>query len=197
MWERPPNIPLAFTELEWLKGLTTLPLIVKGVRTAEDATLCMENGVDGLLVSNHGGRQIDTTLSSIETLPEIALAVQGKMELYLDSGIRSGSDILKALALGAKAVFIGRPLFWGLAIGGSRGVRKVLSILRTELDDAMGYSGISSIEHVDATILSLPNHMKVPRNAARRKIKDMALLLNQGKITNQMFQSNKAKLLQP
>lgn len=196
MWERPPNIPLEFTELEWLKRLTTLPLIVKGIRTAEDATLCLENGVDGLLISNHGGRQIDTTLASIETLPEISIAAQGKMELYIDSGIRSGSDILKALALGVKAVFIGRPLFWGLAIGGSTGVRKVLSILKTELDEAMRYSGISSIEHVDATILSLPKHMMVPRNAAIRKIKDLALLLNQGKITKQVFQSNKAKLLQ-
>ncbi len=196
MWERPPNLPMAFTELEWLKRLTSLPLIVKGIRTPEDALLCIENGVDGLLVSNHGGRQIDTTLSSVETLPEIARVVQGKIELYLDSGIRSGFDVLKALALGAKAVFIGRPLFWGLALGGSKGVRKVLSILRSELDEAMQYSGLSSIADANPSILDLPRTMKMAENTAIRNIKDMALLLKQGTITDEIFQSNKAKLLQ-
>ena len=117
----------------------------------------MEHGVNGILVSNHGGRQIDMTLSSIETLPEIASVVAGRTELYLDSGIRRGSDVLKALALGVRAVGIGRPLFWGLAVDGAEGVHGVLEILRHEFDRAMAYCGQTSARAVDSRIVGLPH----------------------------------------
>jgi 4-hydroxymandelate oxidase len=113
--------------------------------------------VNGILVSNHGGRQLDMTLSSVETLPEIAAAVAGRTELYLDSGIRRGSDVLKALALGVRAVGIGRPLFWGLAVDGAEGVHGVLEILRRELDRAMAFCGQTSVREVDSHIMGFPH----------------------------------------
>ena len=148
--------PLTWSGLEWLRSLSSLPLVVKGIRTAEDARLCVENGVDGIQVSNHGGRQIDGTLSSIETLPEIVEAVQGRAEIYMDSGIRRGADVLRALALGARAVLIGRPLFWGLAVDGEAGVRMVLELLRQEVDRAMGYCGVTSVEGINRSMVALP-----------------------------------------
>ncbi len=155
-WD-PPRVPaLTWSELEWLKSLTSLPLVLKGIRTGEDALLCIEHGVDGILVSNHGGRQMDGTLSSIETLPEIVEAVQGRAEIYLDSGIRRGTDVLRALALGARGVFIGRPLFWGLAVDGEGGVRMVLELLRQEFDRAMGFCGVTNVESVDRGLVALP-----------------------------------------
>ena len=155
-WNPPYTSPLTWSELEWLRSLTSLPLLLKGIRTGEDARLCVENGVNGILVSNHGGRQMDGTLSAIETLPEIVEAVQGRAEIYLDGGIRRGTDILRALALGADAVLIGRPLFWGLAVGGEDGVSQVLQILRQEMDRAMGYCGVTSIQGITRSLVSLP-----------------------------------------
>jgi 4-hydroxymandelate oxidase len=116
----------------------------------------VENGVNGILVSTHGGRQMDMTLSSIEMLPEIVDAAKGQAEVYLDSGIRRGSDVLKALALGARAVAIGRPLFWGLAVDGAEGVHGVLEILRQELDRALGYCGQSSVRELEPNLVSIP-----------------------------------------
>ena len=153
----PPHVaPLTWSELEWLRSLTALPLVIKGIRTAEDARLCVENGVNGILVSNHGGRQIDGTLSSIETLPEIVEAVQQRAEIYFDSGIRRGADVLRALALGARAVMIGRPLFWGLAVDGEDGVRMTLEILRQELHRAMGSCGVTDIASINRSLVALP-----------------------------------------
>ena len=129
-WEMPPGPPLTWRELEWLRSLTNLPIVMKGVRTAEDARLAMEHGANAIMVSTHGGRRMDTTLSSIEVLPEIAATVGGKAEIYVDSGVRRGSDVLKALALGATAVSVGRPLYWGLAVNGAEGVHHMLEILR-------------------------------------------------------------------
>ena len=165
-WDPHYVSPLTWSELKWLRSLTSLPLVIKGIRTAEDAKLCVENGVDGILVSNHGGRQIDGTLSSIETLPEIADAVQGHAEIYLDSGIRRGTDVLRALALGARAVLIGRPLFWGLAVDGEAGVRLVLELLRQELDRAMAYCGVTDIESVNRSLVALPGEAGWVRNQA-------------------------------
>jgi isopentenyl diphosphate isomerase/L-lactate dehydrogenase-like FMN-dependent dehydrogenase len=142
--------------LEWLRSLTSLPLVIKGIRTGEDARLCVENGVDGIVVSNHGAKQVDGTLSSIETLPEIAEAVQGRAELYLDSGVRRGVDVVRALALGARAVLIGRPVFWGLAVDGEAGVRMALELLRQEFDRAMAYCGVTSVEGINRSMVSLP-----------------------------------------
>ena len=147
---------VTWKDIEWLQKLTDLPLILKGIRTAEDSKLAVDHGVDGIFVSNHGGRQIDMTLSSIETLQEINEAVNGKAEIYLDSGIRRGSDVLKALALGARAVAIGRPLFWGLSVEGAEGVHRILEILREELTRAMAYCGQKSVTNLEQGMLSIP-----------------------------------------
>ncbi len=143
-----------WAELDWLAANSSLPLTVKGIMTAEDARLCLDHGVKGLIVSNYGGRQLDSVLSTIEVLPEVVDAVDGKLEVYLDAGIRRGSDVLKALALGAKAVTIARPYLWGLAVQGETGVQAVLRILRDELDTAMALSGRPTLESIDRSLLA-------------------------------------------
>ena len=138
-WE-PPNI--TWDRLDWLKTLSgDLPLVVKGIRNVEDAALCVEHGVDGIVVSNHGGRQFDGGLSAIEILPQVADAVGDGLEVYMDSGVRSGLDAFRAMALGARAVFVGRPVHWGLAYAGEDGVRRALEILRGQLDRVLAFSG--------------------------------------------------------
>ena len=139
-WEVSRAIPITWKDLEWLRGLTSLPLVLKGIRTAEDAHVAVENGVNGILVSTHGGRQMDSTMGAIEMVPEVVEAAKGQAEVYVDSGVRRGSDVIKALALGARAVSIGRPLFWGLAVNGADGVHGVLELLREEVDRAMAES---------------------------------------------------------
>ena len=148
--------PITWKELDWLRSLSPLPIVIKGIRTAEDARLAVESGIDGILVSNHGGRQMDMGASSIEMLPEIADAVDGRAEVYMDSGIRRGADVLKALALGARAVAIGRPVFWGLAVDGSDGVTGVLEILRREFDLALGYCGLRSVRELQPGLVNIP-----------------------------------------
>ncbi|KAL3282801.1 hypothetical protein HHI36_005966 [Cryptolaemus montrouzieri] len=132
---------LQWNDIKWLKTITTLPIILKGVLTAEDALLAAEVQVDGIIVSNHGGRQLDDTFATIDVLEEIVQAVGNKMEIYMDGGIRDGVDVFKALALGAKMVFIGRPALWGLAHSGEDGVNNVLNILRNEFDTTLALSG--------------------------------------------------------
>ena len=195
LWDQPPNEQLTFDQLEWLRSLTSLPLVVKGIRTAEDARLCVENGVDALLVSNHGGRQVDSTLSSIETLPDIVEAVKGRAEVHMDSGIRRGSDVLKALALGARAVSFGRPAFWGLALGGEEGVRRVLEILRNELDTAMGYCGVTSIDQIHASLVALPPSMGGGKPSYLVELRELASLRDDGIITKEDFEAKKRQLL--
>ena len=155
-WEVSYTAPLTWKELEWLRSLTSLPLVLKGVRTAEDAHEVVENGVDGILVSNHGGRQLDMAMSAIETVPEIVAATKGHAEVYLDSGVRRGSDVIKALALGVKAVSIGRPLFWGLAVNGSDGVHGVLELLREEVNRCMAYCGQSDVNALEPGLINIP-----------------------------------------
>jgi 4-hydroxymandelate oxidase len=140
-------------DLEWIKSATDLPVVAKGIMTGEDAALCAEAGADGVIVSNHGGRHLDNTLSTIETLPEVVEAVNGKLEIFLDGGIRRGADVVKAIALGAKAVFIGRPLFWGLAVDGEAGVVRVLNILREEIEITMAKCGRPNIASIDASVI--------------------------------------------
>src|SRR6266700_1011709 len=111
-------VSLTWKSLAWLRSITALPILLKGILTAEDAQLAVEHGMDGIIVSNHGGRQLDTALASIEALPEIVEAVAGRCEVYIDGGVRRGTDILKALALGTRAVLVGRPVLWGLAASG-------------------------------------------------------------------------------
>ena len=139
--------------LDWLKTVTSLPILLKGILTAEDALLALERGVSGIIVSNHGGRQLDSAIASIDALPEIVEAVAGRCEVYLDGGIRRGTDVLKALALGARAVMVGRPIFWGLAVNGAEGVHHVLEILRAELELAMILSGHFSLDTIDRSLV--------------------------------------------
>jgi 4-hydroxymandelate oxidase len=145
-------------DLEWIKSATDLPVVAKGIMTGEDVELCAKAGADAVIVSNHGGRHLDNTLATIEVLSESVEAAKGTMEIFLDGGIRRGADVVKAIALGAKAVFIGRPLFWGLAVGGERGVGRVLEILREEIEITMAKCGRPTIASIDSTVV-----VKAPR----------------------------------
>lgn len=138
-------------DLEWIKKAAGLPVVAKGVMTGEDVSLCIEVGADGVIVSNHGGRHLDNTLATVEVLPEAVAAARDKLEVYLDGGIRRGADVVKAIALGARAVFIGRPLFWGLAVDGEKGVVRVLDILREEIEITMAKCGRPTIASIDST----------------------------------------------
>ena len=144
---------LSWKDIAWLRSVTRLSLIVKGVLTAEDAELACEQGVDGIIVSNHGARQLDSVSATIDALPEVAAVVrqrgQGHVELYMDGGIRRGSDVFKALALGARAVFIGRPVLWGLSYAGEEGVEQVLRILQTELELCMALCGCPNVTSIE------------------------------------------------
>lgn len=144
---------LTWQDLDWLHSLTSLPFLIKGVLTAEDALLGLEHGVDGIVVSNHGGRQLDGSLASIEALPEVVEAVAGRCEVYLDGGIRRGTDVLKAVAIGARAVLVGRPILMGLAVNGAEGVQHVLELLRAEFEMAMALSGCPTVEHIDRSLV--------------------------------------------
>jgi 4-hydroxymandelate oxidase len=132
---------LSWRDLEWLRARTGMPLVLKGVLDPRDAATAAELGVDGVVVSNHGGRQLDGAPPAVSALPAVADAVAGRCEVLFDSGIRSGTDILKALALGAGGVLLGRPVLWGLALGGQAGVHRVLDLFRTELHSAMALAG--------------------------------------------------------
>ncbi len=136
---------LTWKDIEWLAGITKLPVLVKGILRPDDALLAVKHGASGVIVSNHGARQLDTAPATISVLPEIVDAVGGKVEVYVDGGIRRGTDVLKAIACGARAVFIGRPVLWGLASGGEAGVRCVLEMVRQEFDLAMALSGCATL----------------------------------------------------
>ena len=144
---------ITWADIEWLRSVTSLPLVLKGILTAEDARLAVEHGVAGILVSNHGGRQLDTVAPTIEALPEVVAAVAGRCEVYLDGGVRRGTDVLKALALGARAVFVGRPILWGLAVAGADGARHVLELLRDELELAMALAGRPTLASIDVSLV--------------------------------------------
>lgn len=144
---------LTWKDIEWLKSITNLPIIIKGIGCKEDALLSVQYGADGIVVSNHGGRQLDTCRATINVLPEVAEEVKGEIEIYMDGGIRRGTDILKAVALGAKAVLIGRPVIWGLAYDGVNGVCSVLEILRKEFDLAVALSGCNSVKNITRDLI--------------------------------------------
>ncbi|XP_065907621.1 2-Hydroxyacid oxidase 1-like [Dysidea avara] len=145
---------LTWDTITWVKSFTKLPVIVKGVLTGEDAKLAVQHGVDGIIVSNHGGRQLDGVLATIDALGEVVEAVEGRVEVYLDGGVRQGTDVLKALALGAKAVFIGRPVLWGLAYQGQTGVEEVLNIIKEEFKLAMALSGCAQVSDIQRSLLT-------------------------------------------
>jgi 4-hydroxymandelate oxidase len=146
--------PATWRELEWLAKRSPMPVIVKGVLRADDAVRCVECGARAIMVSNHGGRHLDTTVTTAAAIGEIAAALSGKAEVYVDGGIRRGTDILKALALGARAVMIGRPAIWGLAVHGADGVAGVLDHLRVELVRAMQLSGTASLAEATPDLLA-------------------------------------------
>lgn len=141
---------LTWADVRWLKQVACsgLPLIVKGIMTAEDAILALEAGADGIMVSNHGGRQLDACLSSIDALPEVVEAVAGRAPVLLDGGIRRGTDVVKALALGATAVGIGKPMFFALAVDGEKGVISVLQMLKQETEAAMALCGCKTVDRI-------------------------------------------------
>jgi 4-hydroxymandelate oxidase len=142
---------LSWKDVAWLRSLTDLPLLVKGIVRPDDALRAADAGAAGLVVSNHGGRQLDTSPATLDVLPEIAdaLTAQGHdLEVLIDGGVRRGTDVLKALALGAKAVLVGRPILWGLATGGADGATQVLRILRDELDLAMALAGAPTLADI-------------------------------------------------
>jgi 4-hydroxymandelate oxidase len=144
---------LTWKDIDWLAGITTLPVLVKGILRSDDALLAAKHGASGVIVSNHGARQLDTTPATISVLPEIVDAAGSEVEVYVDGGIRRGTDVLKALAYGARAVFIGRPVLWGLASGAEAGVRYVLEMLRQEFDLAMALSGCPTLESITPDLI--------------------------------------------
>ncbi|XP_040071319.1 hydroxyacid oxidase 1-like [Ixodes scapularis] len=158
---------LTWADVIWLRGITKLPVVAKGICTAEDAEEAIHSGVSAILVSNHGARHLDGLPSTIEVLPDIVRAVRGRVEVYLDGGVRRGTDVVKALALGAKAVFIGRPALWGLAYNGKAGVRQTLEILREELDRALALMGCSSVDQLRPEMVIHQNYFyRLPRTEA-------------------------------
>lgn len=144
---------LSWKDVEWIKQRWGGKLIIKGIMDAEDARLCVESGADALIVSNHGGRQLDGAASSIAALPAIVDAVGKQIEVHMDGGIRSGQDVIRAIALGARGVYIGRAFLYGLGAMGRPGVSKCLDIIRNELDLTMAFCGLRDIQQVDKNIL--------------------------------------------
>ncbi len=153
----PVSPSVSWRDIEWLAARTRLPVLVKGVLTREDALLAVEHGAAGVIVSNHGGRQLDGAAASLDALPEVVEAVAARVPVLMDGGIRRGVDVLKALALGARAVLVGRPVLYGLAVDGEAGVRRVLELLRDELERGLALLGCTRPElvtrdHVEPTV---------------------------------------------
>ena len=139
--------------ISWIRSFSKIPVILKGILNGEDARLAADMGVAGVLVSNHGGRNLDTVPATIEALPRVIAAVEDRIPILLDGGVRRGTDVVKALALGAKAVLIGRPFLWGLAAEGAPGVERVVAILRAELEVAMRLCGVTSLAGINRNAL--------------------------------------------
>jgi 4-hydroxymandelate oxidase len=144
---------MTWERIDWLRAITRLPILLKGALHPEDARLAVRHGVDGLLVSNHGGRQLDGVAATIEALPAVVAAVAGRIPVLLDGGVRRGTDVVRALALGAVAVAVGRPVLWGLAVGGAAGVGEVLELFRDDVDRALALCGAAGPRDVDAGLL--------------------------------------------
>lgn len=148
-----PSTSFCWDELSLFQSMTRLPIILKGILTKEDAELAVKHNVQGILVSNHGGRQLDGVPASIDALTEVVAAVKGKIEVYMDGGVRTGNDVLKALALGARCIFLGRPILWGLTCKGEHGVKEVLNILKAELHTSMALSGCRSVAEISPDLI--------------------------------------------
>ncbi|XP_055485076.1 2-Hydroxyacid oxidase 2 [Psammomys obesus] len=148
-----PSPSFCWDDLSMFQTMTQLPIILKGILTKEDAELAVKHNVQGIYVSNHGGRQLDGVPASIDALTEVVAAVKGKIEVYMDGGVRTGSDVLKALALGARCIFLGRPILWGLTYKGEHGVKEVLNILKAELHTSMALSGCRSVAEISPDLI--------------------------------------------
>ena len=148
------RLPLTWDDMNWIRSRTPVPLLVKGILHREDARRCVNLGAEGVIVSNHGGRQLDSVMPSIVALEEIVDEVGDDCVVLVDGGIRSGLDVIKALALGARAVCIGRPYLWGLSMAGEEGIRAVLQIIRSEIEDALCQLGLEAISQVGPDCLS-------------------------------------------
>jgi 4-hydroxymandelate oxidase len=143
---------ITWRDVEWLQAIARVPLLLKGILTGDDAARAVEHGARGIVVSNHGARNLDTLPATIDALPEVAERVAGRIPLLLDGGIRRGTDVVKALARGATAVLIGRPYAYGLAAGGADGVARVVAILREELQTAMALLGRATLAEIDRSV---------------------------------------------
>ncbi|HEX9564378.1 MAG TPA: alpha-hydroxy acid oxidase [Gemmatimonadaceae bacterium] len=141
-------------DIEWVRDVSGLPVVVKGIVRGDNAVHAVEHGAQAVVVSNHGGRQLDTAVAGIDALPEVVDAVGGRAEVYVDGGVRRGTDVVKGLALGARAVLIGRPVLWGLAVNGEAGVRNVLALLRDELDVAMALCGARCVDELSRDLVT-------------------------------------------
>ncbi|KAJ4717745.1 Peroxisomal (S)-2-hydroxy-acid oxidase [Melia azedarach] len=148
---------LSWKDVEWLKSITNLPILIKGVLTREDAIKAVEVGVAGIIVSNHGARQLDYSPATISVLEEVVHAVKGRVPILMDGGVRRGTDVFKAMALGAQAVLIGRPVIYGLAAKGEYGVKRVFEMLKDEFELTMALSGCPSVKHITR------NHVRTER----------------------------------
>lgn len=153
--ETPENFDPTVTwdDIKWIVDLTTLPVILKGILTKEDALLAITTGCKGIIVSNHGGRLLDEIPATIQVLPEIVNAVSDQITVMIDGGIRSGFDVFVAMALGAKMIFVGRPIIYGLCVDGQNGVEDVLNILRNELNSTMALTGCSNIQTIESNMV--------------------------------------------
>jgi len=152
--EQAPDI--TFEDIARLREDSGLPVLVKGVLRADDAEACLRHGAAGLIVSNHGGRQLDAAVATADALPEVIDAVAGRVPVLVDGGLRSGRDVLRALALGARAVLVGRPVLWGLSIGGAEGVRKVLDALREDTAHVLALAGVPRLADIGPDLLWRP-----------------------------------------
>lgn len=148
---------LSWDDIAWVRKNTKMKIVVKGVLSVEDALISLKNNVDGIWISNHGARQLDTTPATIEVLSDISKAVKGKVEIYIDGGIIRGTDVFKAVALGARAIFIGRPILWGLSHSGEEGVSNVLKLLNDEFTMAMKLSGCLTVADIKPSFIRHAN----------------------------------------
>jgi 4-hydroxymandelate oxidase len=150
---QPVQVPVTWKDIEWLKSFAKIPILLKGILNPADAEQAVKAGVSGIIVSNHGARNLDTVPATIEVLPYITQKVNQRIPVLVDGGVRRGTDIVKAIALGANGVLIGRPICYGLACGGAEGVAKVLEILQKELQMAMALAGTASIARIDQSFI--------------------------------------------
>jgi 4-hydroxymandelate oxidase len=155
-----PDARATWADIEWMRSLSDLPLILKGVIRADDAVRARDHGASALIVSNHAGQGLRDAQPVAHALPAIAEAVGQDIEVYADSGIRSGADVLRALALGARSVLVGRPVIWGLATGGASGVERVLKLLQSELAEVMAITGATRVSEIDRSVLAIGSQIQ-------------------------------------